>query len=129
VGDATVGAVAVVNPVGDVLDADGRPLAASGAGEDAEPFPDVAAFGVEATTLVAVATDAQCTKAECFLLAQSGHGGVGHAIRPSHTRHDGDLVVALATGQVAAHLDRLRVVAADVVAEAIRGAVRHNDPS
>jgi L-aminopeptidase/D-esterase-like protein len=129
VGDATIGAVAVVNPVGDVIDADGNPLAASTAAEGAAEFPDAQGFGGEATTLVALATDARCTKTECFLLSQSGHVGLGHAIRPSHTRHDGDLVVALATGRVVANLDRLRVAAADVVAEAIRGAVRHNDAS
>ena len=93
-------------------------------------FPTPQAFVGEATTLVALATDAQCTKAECFLLAQSGHVGLGHAIRPSHTRHDGDSVVALATGAGSSrNLDRLRVAAAEVVAEAIRVAVRHNDAS
>ncbi len=113
VDDATIGAVAVVNPVGDVVEADGRPIAASAAPEGAEEFPDVQGFGGEATTLVALATDARCTKTECFLLAQSGHVGLGHAVRPSHTRHDGDLVVALATGRTVANLDRLRVAAAD----------------
>ena len=127
VGDATIGALAVVNAVGDVIDAEGRLLAGSGAPDDAEAFPETEPFVVEATTLVAVATDAQCTKTECFLLAQSGHLGLAHAIRPSHTRHDGDLVVAVATGAVSANLDRLRVAAADVVAEAIRGAVRKDD--
>lgn len=123
-GDATIGAVAVVNAVGDVVDATGRPLAASSAAADVEPFPETEAFiGGEATTLVVLATDARCTKTECALLAQSGHLGLAHAIRPSHTRFDGDLVVAVASGAVDAHLDRLRVVGADVVAEAIRVAV------
>ena len=45
---------------------------------------------------------------------------------PSHTRFDGDLVVAVATGVVEAHLDRLRVATAEVVAEAVRSAVRAN---
>ena len=62
-------------------------------------------------------------KTECALLAQSGHLGMAHAIRPSHTRFDGDLVIALASGRVDAHLDRLRVAESDVVARAIRVAV------
>lgn len=124
-GEATVGALAVVNAIGDVIDADGRVLAGSAASRPSEAFPD-APFG-EATTLVAVATDARATKAECHLLAQSGHLGIAHSVRPSHTRHDGDLVVALAGGVVEAHLDRLRVVVADLVAEAVRSAVRHHD--
>jgi len=123
-GDAAIGAVVVVNAVGDVVDAEGRPLAASSAAEGVEPFPQTEPLiGSEATTLVVLATDARCTKTECALLAQSGHLGLAHAIRPSHTRFDGDLVVAVASGVVDAHLDRLRVVAADVVAGAIRSAV------
>ena len=138
-GDATVAALAVVNAVGDVIAEDGTVLAGSDAPPGAESFPDPAAFEAVAddhgrpddgpggtggnTTLVAVVTDARCSKAECHLLAQSGHHGMARAIHPSHTRHDGDLVVALATGPVGAHLDRLRVVVTDVVAAAIRNAV------
>lgn len=129
VGEASVGAIAVVNAVGDVVDEHGRPLAASGAPADAEAFPESDRFAGEATTLVAVATDARCSKADCFLLAQSGHLGVAHAIRPSHTRHDGDFVVALATGVVSANLDRLRAAATEVAAAAVRGAVRQDDGS
>jgi L-aminopeptidase/D-esterase-like protein len=79
--------------------------------------------GTGNTTLVAVVTDATCSKADCHLLAQSGHHGMARAIHPSHTRHDGDLVIALATGRVDAHLDRLRVVVTEVVAAAIRNGV------
>jgi L-aminopeptidase/D-esterase-like protein len=135
-GDANVVAIAVVNAVGDVLAEDGHVLAGSDAPPGAEPFPDPAAFEAVPddhgrpgpattgnTTLVAVVTDARCSKTECHLLAQSGHHGMARAIHPSHTRHDGDLVVALATGAVDAHLDRLRIAVTEVVAAAIRDAV------
>jgi len=136
--ETVVGALAVVNAIGDVIGEDGTVLAGSTAPEDAPAFPEAAPFEASAsssassspspssspnTTLVVVATDARLTKAECHLVAQSGHHGLAQAVRPSHTRHDGDLVVALATGAVDAHLDRLRVAAADVVAAAVRGAV------
>ncbi len=78
----------------------------------------------EHTTLVCVATDARCTKAECFLLAQSAHHGLARSIHPSHTRFDGDLVVAVSTGAVDAPIDRIRVAVTDVVAQAVRSAVR-----
>jgi L-aminopeptidase/D-esterase-like protein len=126
VGEASVGAIAVVNALGDVLDEEGELLAASRAPAEAEPFPESRPFAGEATTLVAVATDGRCSKADCFLLAQSGHVGLAHAIRPSHTRHDGDLVVALATGAVPVNLDRLRVAVTEVVAGAVRHAVRQD---
>ncbi len=123
-GDAVVGALAVVNAIGDVVDADGRPLAASSAPPEVGPFPDVAPFEAgTSTTLVLVATDAVCTKSECHLLAQSGHHGIARAVHPSHTRHDGDLVVAVATGAAEANIDHLRMVTAEVVAAAVRNAV------
>ena len=45
-----------------------------------------------------VATDAVCDKAGCHLVAQSAHDGLARALRPAHTRYDGDLSIALATG-------------------------------
>jgi L-aminopeptidase/D-esterase-like protein len=51
---------------------------------------------------------------------------MARAIHPSHTRHDGDLVFALATGAVDANIDRLRVLVTEVTAEAIRDAVAYH---
>jgi L-aminopeptidase/D-esterase-like protein len=67
-------------------------------------------------------TDAAIDKLGCHLVAQSAHDGLARALHPAHTRFDGDLAVALATGAVETHLDRLRVIAADLVADAIRSA-------
>lgn len=124
VDDATVGAVAVVNAIGDVIGADGSVLAGSTAPPGAPGFPDPLPFVEgEHTTLVVVATDAVLDKGGCYLLAQSAHGGVSRALHPSHTRFDGDLAIAVATGAIDGHLDRIRAAALDVVADAIRNAV------
>ncbi len=129
-GDAVVGALAVVNAVGDVLALDGTVLAGSTARAGAPGFPDPAPFEAEIdtglrtnTTLVLVATNAGCTKLECHLLAQSAHHGMARAIQPSHTRYDGDIAFAVSTGAVDAQFDRVRALATDVTAEAIRRAV------
>jgi L-aminopeptidase/D-esterase-like protein len=123
-GDVVVGALVVVNAVGDVFDQDGRMIAGSSAPEGTVGFPEVRPFEEETnTTLAVVATNARCTKLECRLLAESAHHGLVRAIHPSHTRHDGDIAFAAATGQVDAHFDRLRVLATDVTAEAVRSAV------
>jgi L-aminopeptidase/D-esterase-like protein len=127
-GDVVVGALVVVNAVGDVLAEDGRVLAGSSAPDDAPTFPAALPFEEEPltegnTTLAIVATNARCTKLECRLLAESAHHGLVRAIHPSHTRHDGDVAFAAATGQVEAHLDRLRLLATDVTAAAVRSAV------
>jgi L-aminopeptidase/D-esterase-like protein len=130
VDDATLTAVAVVNAMGDVVADDGSVVAGSSLPASAPGFPELvegAATSREATTLVAVMTDARCTKIECHLVAQSGQHGLGRAVRPSHTRHDGDIVFALGGSgddAVETHLDRLRAAATEVVAEAIRNAVR-----
>src|SRR5262245_52155 len=130
---ARIAAVAVVNAIGDVIDADREVLAGSSAPPDAAAFPTPAPFeepaeasGIdrEHTTLVAVVTDALCTKLECHLLAQSAHDGLARALRPAHTRFDGDWSVAVATGIVEVQFDRLRIAAADVVADAVRSACR-----
>lgn len=123
-GDLVVGALAVVNAMGDVVGADGRVLAGSSAPEDVGPFPEPTPFGpAEATTLVVVATNAGLAKGECHLAAQSAHHGLARSLRPSHTRFDGDIAFALATGAVDVHLDRLRHHVTEVVAAAARAAV------
>ncbi|MBL0372740.1 P1 family peptidase [Rhizobium sp. KVB221] len=50
------------------------------------------------TTIGVIATDAVLTKAETKRLAISAHDGFAHALWPSHTPMDGDLIFALATG-------------------------------
>lgn len=120
-GDATVGALVACNAAGDVVGPDGSVLAGSTAPPDAEGFPSPSPF--EHTTLVVVATDARLGKTECHLLAQSAHDGLARALRPAHTRYDGDLAVALATGEVTAHPDRLRLAAAEAVARAVWASV------
>jgi L-aminopeptidase/D-esterase-like protein len=125
VGTACVAAVAVVNAIGDVVGPGGAVIAGSSAPDRAEAFPDPEPFGArENTTLVAVVTDAALDKTACHLLARSAHDGMARALRPAHTRFDGDVVFAAATGAVNGHLDRLREAAAHVSAEAIRDAVR-----
>jgi L-aminopeptidase/D-esterase-like protein len=141
-GVANVVALAVVNAVGDVVGPDGEVLAGSRAPDAGAAFPS-AVFGSDEranTTLVVVATDARLDKVGCHLVAQSAHDGLARALRPAHTRFDGDLAIALATGtRVSAPpgtgttetvasaenplLDRIRIAAADATEAAIRDAV------
>ncbi len=118
------------NALGDVVAADGTIIAGSTAPETQTGFPTPEPFeeGRANTTLVAVVTDAALDKRDCFLLAQSAHDGFARALRPAHTRFDGDIAYAVATGgastsEPAPNLDRLRLAAADVVAAAIRNSV------
>jgi L-aminopeptidase/D-esterase-like protein len=124
-GPASLVAVAVVNAWGDVLGSGGRPLFAASEPAPSASNPFEAPGALTNTTIAVLLTDAGLSKADCYLLAQSGHTGFARALHPAHSRYDGDAVVALATGEVTAevNLDLLRAAAAEVMAAAIRAAV------
>lgn len=97
-GTATVGALVVANPVGDIYASDGSLLAGQGleATDIAQllsGFPDR-----HNTTLIAVATDVPLSKSEAAGLAASAHVGMARAVRPSHTPFDGDSAFVMSTG-------------------------------
>jgi L-aminopeptidase/D-esterase-like protein len=134
VGGITVGALMVVNAIGDVIDRDGQVIAgarhaAGGLRRSTEALaagdlPQRLVPGT-ATTIGVVATDAVLDKAEASKLAVLGHAGLARAVDPL-TMHDGDTLFALATGRAGrrADLSLIGALAARVVAEAIRNGVR-----
>lgn len=129
-----VSALAVVNAVGDVLDAAGGGIVAgTRRTPDSMEFADSArlirdgaqaGFRKENTTLVAVATNAAMTKVQATKLAQFGSLGMARAISPAHLMADGDVVIALSIGNERMSMDSLGVAAAEAVAMAIIRAVR-----
>lgn len=101
-----VGAIAVVNAIGDIIDSsDGSVVAGSsrrggGFGDSLETLrkrPTEPPAGN--TTNVVVATNAKLTKEQTNRLATIAHDGMARAIRPVHTPGDGDTAFALATGE------------------------------
>ncbi|MAT98290.1 MAG: peptidase S58 [Anaerolineaceae bacterium] len=128
-----VGAGAVVNAVGDVVNQDGSVLAGARKADGRwlveenlyRKFPQLPQTPVGTnTTLVVLFTNAKLSKIEAHRLAQRAHDGFAIAIRPVHTTHDGDTAYALAIGQVEASFDLVANVAVEVVADAIRSGVR-----
>ncbi|MFN8023274.1 MAG: P1 family peptidase [Acidimicrobiales bacterium] len=107
--DGTViGAIAVVNSVGSVIDpSTGLPWEASShrlrrpARSEREALAArlTAAQTPLNTTIGVVATSAGLSKAECGKLATISHDGMARAVRPVHTMFDGDTVFAVATGE------------------------------
>ncbi|MDA0785433.1 MAG: P1 family peptidase [Proteobacteria bacterium] len=76
------------------------------------------------TTLAVVATDAVLTKAQAARVARMAQAGFARAIRPVFTPMDGDVVFALATGQVPisdpiSDVARIGMAAADCLARAV----------
>jgi L-aminopeptidase/D-esterase-like protein len=109
-GGVTIGAIAVCNAFGDVIEeasgrilAGARDLAAGGFADSRrvlrapETGRTLPSYSAENTTIAVVATNAQLTKAEANKLAQMAHDGLARTIRPVHTPLDGDTVFALAT--------------------------------
>jgi L-aminopeptidase/D-esterase-like protein len=135
VGAFTVGALVAVNAIGDVIDGDGTVLAGARGADGLRPVrasdrlfagegPARLMAGM-ATTIGVVATDAVLSKAQANKLASLSHHGLSRAIDPL-TVNDGDTLFALATGRAgrAGDLSALGAMAAEVVARAIRNAVR-----
>lgn len=134
-GGAVIGALAVVNAFGDVLDdrtgqilagardpKTGRFLNMAKMLQEAEP-PAGAGIG-ENTTLAVVATSAHLTKEEANWLARIAHDGLARVIAPVHTLYDGDTIFALSLGGAKSNLLSLGAAAVEAVAEAVKRGVR-----
>jgi L-aminopeptidase/D-esterase-like protein len=141
-GDVVIGALAVVNAAGDILDwRTGRIVA--GARRADGSFADsvdvmrgivtsasnlsIQDEAFTSTTLVVVATNVALTKTELTKVAMMASCGGARAIRPYHTTGDGDQSFAISTGALARSNLGLTVIgalAADVVADAIVSGVR-----
>lgn len=122
VGDAIVGALAVVNAVGDVFTLEGESL--TGGGPIPPPAPAVPR-PLENTTLVVVATDASLDRPALSRLCVQGHDALSVCLRPGHTRYDGDAVFAVSCGEVSSDLDAIGTAAFVAVGRAIEAALRH----
>ena len=153
-GENWVGALAVVNALGDVVAPDGKILAgarkadgeflgtdsfllqgegpegyagaagAEGRGEMDEPLPGTN------TTLVVVGTDLALSRADLGRLARVASGAFPRAISPVNTPFDGDVLFALSSGEepvglLPGQLLSLGVLAREVAEESIRRAVSH----
>lgn len=136
-GGLIVAALVAVNAVGEILNEDGTILA--GLRDDGDGFVpmlealrDVWTTPLSAplvdehenTVIGVVATNAQLVKTQVNKVAQMAHDGLARAVRPAHTPFDGDTIFALASGEIPADVTVIGAYAAEMVAQAIRRAVR-----
>ncbi|HEV8303642.1 MAG TPA: P1 family peptidase [Gemmatimonadales bacterium] len=135
-GAVVVGALVVVNAVGDVRDGRGEIIAgARGEGgrfldslrflaEGGAPFGDPGRL-VRNTTLAVIATNAALDRVQLEALAQTGSDALARRITPYGTLYDGDVVFAVSTAAVpAASPLQAEALAALAVPEAVERAVR-----
>lgn len=108
-GGPTVGALVVVNALGDIwnnghiiagaLRPNGTFVNQTKAILEGEiPTPCANKFRGMNTTIAVIATNAKLTKAEASRVASLAHDGMARAISPVHLQEDGDTVFCLATG-------------------------------
>ncbi|MCR5009942.1 MAG: P1 family peptidase [Clostridia bacterium] len=145
-GDLKIGAVVVLNALGDVFDFRSGKQIAGLLSEDRKSFrssSDVlkssmdiidnryAAFGgdgtVANTTLAVVVTNADLSKAQLCKMAGMAQDGYARSIAPVHSSADGDSIYALSVGSVKADQDVAGVLAAEVVSMAIIKAVESSE--
>lgn len=121
-----VGALAVVNPVGDVIRPDGSVLAGTTAKNPSYQGPRRDET-VSNTVLAVVTVRATLDKRDVGFLAARGSDGITVAVRPAHTRYDGDVVFGVAapghSPTTREQLDVLGHLSTEAVAAAIRAAV------
>ena len=144
-GGVIVGAIVAVNAFGDVIDPKtGEIIAGLRSGKvgplrigKKDQFADTLAmmknpigrgilgFASRANTVIGVvATNAKLTKAQATKVAQMAQDGIARTIRPAHTMLDGDVIFALSTGTKKADVSTIGAFAAEVMAQAILGAVK-----
>jgi len=141
-GDVVIGALAVVNAAGDVLDWRSGTIVAGARRADGSFADSVEVMrgivtetprgaldddALRSTTLAVVATNVALTKTALTKLAMMANCGASRAIRPYHTTGDGDQLYAASTAAITRPnipLTVLGALAADVVADAIVRGVR-----
>lgn len=134
---AVVGAIAVVNAVGEIVDPE-RGVVVAGVrpvNGCREPVLELLRHrhlppptGPENTTIAVIATDLALDREQVYRLALMGHTAIARAVRPSHTPGDGETVFALATGtRVEERVDLTAVgaLAARALERAVLNGVRH----
>lgn len=133
VGRLQVGAVVVVNAIGDVFQMDSQKQLAGllnkdGTGmisseEEAVRLLQLKSHFVSNTTIAAIVTNAGLSKSQMKKVAQLASNGIARTIRPVNTSMDGDSVYALSCGNVTSSSDVVGTLAAHVLGKAINRAV------
>ena len=136
IGELKIGAVVVLNALGDVYDwKTGRQIAGM-LNEEKDGLRSTADYMRQSyavvdnkftgnTTICVVFTNARFEKAQLCKIAGMAHDGYARSINPVHTSADGDSIYAVSIGDIAADQDMVGAMAAEVVSEAIIRAVEN----
>lgn len=138
IGDLKLGAIVVLNALGDIYDwKNGRQIAGLLSEDKSELASTMQTMcrSIEVidnkftgnTTIAVIITNAHFEKAQLCKIAGMGHDGYARSINPVHTSADGDSIYAVSVGEVAADQDLVGALGAQVLSEAIVRAVTSAD--
>ena len=133
-----IGAVVVVNALGDVYDWRTGTQIAGMLNEDKTGLRSTSEYMRSSyevienkftgnTTICVVFTNAHFDKAQLCKIAGMAQNGYARSINPVHTSADGDSIYAVSIGEIEADQDLVGVLAAEVVSEASTRAVTSAD--
>ena len=134
IGDLKIGAIVVLNALGDIYDWRNGEQIAGLLTEDKTGLRSTIEYmsaSIESkdnkftgnTTLAVVVTNAAFKKPQLCKIAGMAHNGYARSINPVHTSADGDSIYAVSIGDVNADQDLVGSLGAEVVSEAIIRAV------
>lgn len=131
-GELKIAAIVVLNALGDIFDSESGQKIAGLRAADGEGFSDTCEelyrltqrmdLFTGNTTIGAIATNGKFSKAELTKIASMTRNAYARCIRPVGTLADGDTIYAASVGDVPADINVTGMLAAEVMAEAIRRA-------
>jgi len=134
IGELKIGAVVVLNALGDIYDPQTGKQVAGLLSEDKKGLKSTVEQMKTSTdskenkftgntTVAVVMTNAYFEKSQLCKIAGMAHDGYARSINPVHTSADGDSIYAVSLGDIKADQDLVGIMAAEVVSGAILRAV------
>lgn len=134
IGDIVVGALVVVNALGDIYDFDNK-IIAGALNDGKNGFINTEEFILKTqtnevpfknTTIGVIATNVKLSKSKLKRLAIISHDAIARRIKPSHTIFDGDTIFTLSTNEIEFEdLLTLGVLFENVLENAIINAIKY----
>ncbi len=130
-----IGALCVVNAVGDIVEQDGDIIAGamsgSGtflAGKDVTTRWQLPKVGMnQNTVLCAVMSNVKMNKVQAYNLAKRAQNGLARAVQPANTSFDGDVIFSVSSNEIDADIEYLFEAGAEAVRRAIINSVKFAD--
>lgn len=137
-GGVIVGAFAVVNAFGDVVDISKGEITAgtrvapdslelANSGEKIKEGVQRDVFPGESTTLGVIATNCRLSKEQATKVAQMAQDGIARVIDPAHSLFDGDVTFTLSLGNETAEVNTIGRWGVELIGISIQRAVREAD--